>query len=159
MPNFEIKDINGVVVNRVVAEVLEDISLQEGQTAALMRPMFERNDVASEAERRIDAGTQINDIQFCCDDKSLRRLTALLRSFERGVIGPEGKTYETKAGTSITFRSKEDVELILNVAEDFESAMLERSAQIQRLSAIPDPSQDFLWNCSQSLSELLSATD
>ncbi len=114
-----------------------------------------RQNVSDEAERRIEAGTVINRIQFRCDDKSLRRLGALVRGFDRDAIGPEGKTYQTAAGVLITFVTKEDAEVVLNAAEDFESAILERSAQLQQFDPIPDPAQDALWDVTKSISEAL----
>ncbi|MFS8180904.1 hypothetical protein ACMG4P_05005 [Pseudovibrio denitrificans] len=116
---------------------------------------WSRLSVAEEAEQRIEMGTQINGIQFRCDDKSLRRLNALLRGFDRDAIGLEGKTYETAAGVPITFTSKAEVEFVLNSAEDFELALLERSAEIQQLDLIPDPSQDLLWDLTKTLPEII----
>ncbi|WP_109317202.1 hypothetical protein [Pseudovibrio ascidiaceicola] len=118
---------------------------------------YARKAVSDEAERRIETGTQVNDIQFRCDDKSLRRLNALMRGFDRGAIGTDGKTYETEAGALITFTTKQQVEAVLNTAEDFESALLERSAKLQQLDPIPDPSKDLLWDLTKTLPEALAA--
>ncbi|WP_208989240.1 hypothetical protein, partial [Pseudovibrio sp. POLY-S9] len=119
-------------------------------------PLIDRRRVALQAELRIEKGSKINGIQFRCDDKSLRRLNALLRGFERGAVKPEGVTYETQAGDLITFKTKAEVEFMLNAAEDFESAMLERSAQLQQLDPIPDPTQSVHWDLTKTLDEILA---
>ncbi|SDR07486.1 hypothetical protein [Pseudovibrio sp. Tun.PSC04-5.I4] len=101
--------------------------------------------VSEEAEQRIILGTKINGIQFKCDTDSISRLEGLLRGFERGIIGPEGKTYKTSAGVDLTFTTQEQVQTVLAAADDHRDWILERSAQIQNIEPIPDPTDDDLW--------------
>lgn len=120
------------------------------------KPEITAQDVRAHAEMLIEQGTTIGALQFRCDDKSMRRLNALLRGFDRGAIGEDGKTYETAAGIPVTFKTRQEVEAVLNAAEDFESAILERSAELQHLNPIRDPAQEKLWDTSRPLQEILA---
>ncbi len=93
--------------------------------------LTDKRSVSMEAERRINEGTLINGIRFRCDTDSISRLEGLVRGGDHGKIGPEGKTYKTSAGVDITFTTKEQVQAVLNTADDHRDWILERSAQIQ----------------------------
>ncbi len=101
--------------------------------------------MAAHAETLINQGMLINDVQFRCDVDSISRLEGLVRGFERGAVGPGGKTYKTSAGVDIPFTTKEHVMEVLNAADDHRDWILERSAQIQNMDPIPDPSDKTLW--------------
>ncbi len=106
---------------------------------------FKRQDVSGEAETLINQGAFINGVQFRCDVDSISRLEGLVRGFERGAVGPEGKTYKTSAGMDITFTAKAQVQVVLDAADDYRDWILERSAQIQNMEPIPDPRDPGLW--------------
>ncbi len=109
------------------------------------RPDWDKWSVSMEAERRINEGILINGIRFRCDTDSISRLEGLVRGFERGAVGSEGKTYKTSAGVDITFTTKEQVQAVLNAADDHRDWILERSAQIQNMEPVPDPGDPDLW--------------
>ncbi|KZL17697.1 hypothetical protein PsAD2_03034 [Pseudovibrio axinellae] len=118
---------------------------------------FERLQVAYQAEALIEIGAQINGTQFKTNEQSLQRLRELMDVFDMGLVEAEGRTYSTEAGDTLTFTTREQVEAVYSAAILYRSFVLERSAQIQQLDPIPDPSQDELWDQSQTLPDILNS--
>ncbi|QUS59185.1 hypothetical protein [Pseudovibrio brasiliensis] len=113
-------------------------------------------DVSNRAETLINAGTQIEGVQFKTDEASLQRLRELIDAFKLGLIGSDGRSYHTAAGDLLTFKSVTEVEQFYSQALLYRSSILERSADMQQLDPIPDPSKEALWDVSKTLSEVLS---
>ncbi|KZL10720.1 hypothetical protein [Pseudovibrio sp. Ad26] len=116
-----------------------------------------RQIVSDEAERRIEQGTQINGTQFKTDQASVSRLREMLDGFGAGL--PEASQVKacTAEGVLLVLDTQEKVQTLYHAAIKYRAGIVTRSAEIQQLDPIPDPSKDPLWDLTKTLPEALAA--
>ncbi|MGH0004065.1 hypothetical protein ACQU0X_28675 [Pseudovibrio ascidiaceicola] len=154
---FEIYRLDtGEVINRVLAGSEQDIAVQDDCGVRAEAETFSRVTVSKEAEKRIEAGTQINGHQFKTDQDSVSRLREMLDGFGAGL--PEASQVKacTAEGVLLVLDTEEKVQALYHAAIKYRAGIVTRSAEIQQLNPIPDPSQDALWDLSKTLPEALA---
>jgi hypothetical protein len=116
-----------------------------------------RTKVRAKAEQLIKQGTQINGRQFKTDQASVSRLREMLDGFDAGL--PEASQVKacTAEGVLLVLDTQEKVQALYHAAIKYRAGIVTRSAEIQQLDPIPDPSQDALWDLTKTLPEALAA--
>ncbi|SDQ99912.1 hypothetical protein [Pseudovibrio sp. Tun.PSC04-5.I4] len=113
--------------------------------------------VSQYAEILIDQGTQINGIQFKTDLESVSRLKEMLDGFDAGLPEASAVKAITSAGVLLELDSRGKVEALYHAAIRYRAGIVTRSAEIQQLPVIPDPSNGTLWDLTKPLADILSA--
>jgi len=105
-------------------------------------------EISVEAERRKDAGTLINGIQFRCDDKSLTRLQGMVKRAANAENAgePFSQKFRTSAGVTVTITTLAQAQAIENAAGDFAGFILSRSAELQESVAAMSAAQRATFN-------------
>lgn len=108
--------------------------------------------VREEAERRINAGTVINGVQFRCDDHSTNRIHGMWQEAEliEAANGSYSATFLTDGGDKVTVEGAEQAKAIFLAAVGFVRMILGKSATLQAMgnteSGIPsDFTNDSYW--------------
>ncbi|WP_057464373.1 hypothetical protein [Pseudovibrio sp. POLY-S9] len=162
MPDYDIlnKD-TGEVENTIIYDgdtKWLDAEFGEGNWKLYEEPsrVFDALDVSLEAEKRIEVGTQINGHQFKTDQASVSRLREMLDGFEAGL--PEASQVKacTAEGVLLVLDTQEKVQALYHAAIKYRAGIVTRSAEIQQLDPIPDPSQDILWDLSKPLTKIMA---
>ncbi|KZK97945.1 MULTISPECIES: hypothetical protein [unclassified Pseudovibrio] len=161
MPDYDILNSDtGEVENTIVfdgdTKWLEE-NFGEGNWRLYEEPprTFEATDVSEEAERRIQTGTQINGTQFKTDLESVGRLSEMLDGFDAGLPEASQVKAVTAEGVLLVLDTREKVQALYHAAIKYRASIVTRSAQIQQLDPVPDPSQDILWDLTKTLSEAM----
>ena len=129
--------------------VIEELgqTVPEGALDAPPVPPLTATDIQAEAERRIEAGTIIDGLVFRTDDATMIRLRGLIDAFDAGLVPERGVSYRTRAGVLVSFKDRATAQRFYNEANQYRSTVLEASARLQALDAIPDDfHKDDHWN-------------
>ena len=91
------------------------------------------NAVQVEAEKRIDAGTVINGIQFKGDNRSINRLNGMitLAELKETVNEPVLFTFRTSTGVELVVTSAAQAKAIFKVSGEYLAAVLKASSILQ----------------------------
>ncbi len=135
----------------------DEVKYLDGSFVTNFEAQFSAYDVSLEAERRIEAGTHINGTQFKTDQASVSRLREMLDGFGAGL--PEASQVKacTAEGVLLVLDTQEKVQALYHAAIKYRAGIVTRSAEIQQLDPIPDPSKDPLWDLTKTLPKALAA--
>lgn len=89
--------------------------------------------VKTEAERRINAGTFINGVQFKCNEPSVNRIHGMLTLAKEAEAAslPFSQTFMTEAGAAVTVNGAGEALAIFMAASGFVGAALSASTALQ----------------------------
>ncbi len=137
------------------------VEVEEGEPE---RPEPGRATVSNHAEVLIEQGTQINGIQFKCDERSVERLREVIDGFKAGLPEASQTKAMTQAGVLLEFDTQEKAQALYNAACVYRSKIITRSAEIQ--NELDQLQQDHpqinvtsatLWDVSKTFAEAKAA--
>ncbi|QUS59183.1 hypothetical protein [Pseudovibrio brasiliensis] len=162
MPDYDILNTKtGEVENTIIYDgethwLDENYGKGNWRLCSNIKRSIDMNDVSREAEHRIQVGTQINGSVFKTDSESINRLRQILDVYSEPAEALSSIKVVTAAGELLEFDTREMVEDYYLAAIKYRAGILTRSAELQQLDLIPDPSQDILWDLTKSLKEALA---
>jgi len=87
--------------------------------------------IRDEAERRIRAGITVDGEPFRADDASTQRVGEMVAAFAANLVPPEGVTFRTAAGATLTLTTRAEAEAIRDALLRHRAAVLAVSAEKQ----------------------------
>jgi hypothetical protein len=107
--------------------------------------------IREEAERRIRSGILVNGAAFRADDASTQRVGEMVAAFAAGLVGPDGVSFRTAAGSAFTLTAQSQAEAIRDALLRHRAACLAVSAALQEAPPA-NPADPALWPAPEAVS-------